>query len=193
MVGLAIAAQSQGLLIGAIFMNHMAVAVFLCPISCIPLVLFCGFLVRITTMPWFVRPLSYHSYLKYAFEGALLTIYGFDRCEYDYELAANATTEKPEWFGIMRSVMLPQRSDNYTLLHDYQMTSGSHVAKLLDTISNELDSPITSPHNYESIILSQYDIEETTMIVDIIGLAIAFLVLRILAYLVLLAKVNQKE
>ena len=45
-----------------------------------PLLLFSGFLVRIERMPWIIRPLTYVSYMRFAFEGMVIAIYGFNRC-----------------------------------------------------------------------------------------------------------------
>ena len=50
------------------------------PISALPLLLFSGFLVRIERMPWIIRPLTYVSYMRFAFEGMIIAIYGFNRC-----------------------------------------------------------------------------------------------------------------
>ena len=55
-------------------------AVYLGPISALPLLLFSGFLVRIERMPWIIRPLTYVSYMRFGFEGIVISIYGFNRC-----------------------------------------------------------------------------------------------------------------
>ena len=54
-------------------------AVFLGPITMIPIILFSGFFVNLSTVPVWLSWLSYLSYARYSFEGLMLAVYGFDR------------------------------------------------------------------------------------------------------------------
>ena len=54
-------------------------AAFLSPVTALPFFLFSGFLLKVKLIPASLRWISHLSFLKYYFEGAMSSIYGYDR------------------------------------------------------------------------------------------------------------------
>lgn len=58
------------------------------PMATIPLVLFCGFFVSFKDIPPYISWFSYLTYVRYMFEGSIVTIFGLNRgkfeCNKDY-------------------------------------------------------------------------------------------------------------
>jgi ATP-binding cassette subfamily G (WHITE) protein 4 len=76
----ALISQCHGIVIGALLHNQITTAVYLGPITAMPFLLLSGFLVRVQRMPPILRPLTNFSFIRFSFEGVLLSIYGFNRC-----------------------------------------------------------------------------------------------------------------
>ncbi|CAB0031859.1 unnamed protein product [Trichogramma brassicae] len=70
-------AQSIGLLIGAAM--SVESGVFIGPVTSVPIVLFSGFFLNFNAMPRYLQIVSYFSYIRYGFEGAMITVYGYNR------------------------------------------------------------------------------------------------------------------
>ena len=72
--------QTIGTFTGILMSNDIISAALVTVASSMPALFFAGFLVRYSSMPWFFRPMTYVSYMRYGFEALLIIIYGFDRC-----------------------------------------------------------------------------------------------------------------
>lgn len=74
---LTMVATSLGLLIGTAL--PLEIAVFMGPIITIPTTLFAGYLIPFGDLPSYLKWCAFVSYIRYGFEGMMLSIYGFDR------------------------------------------------------------------------------------------------------------------
>lgn len=188
-IAIALISQSQGLLIGAIFMEDASAAVFLGPISCIPLLLFAGFFVRIATIPTYFKPMTYISYLRYGFEALIAVIYGHNRCQFDHTLANETSTEKPEWLDYLNLILKPPKTIDS---NDTEVESENFIETLLKNIGGQF-STSADGSDYQSMVMSQFELTDESLYINILWLLFFFFLLRFLTYLILLKKVNKHE
>ena len=77
----------------------------------LPMVVFGGLLVKISRMPSYFRPLSWGSFIRFAFEAVLIDVYGFGRCNHERmkfieQIGSNYTTLKqPRWIKYLPMLM----------------------------------------------------------------------------------------
>ena len=191
-------AQSQGLLVSALFLDDPSSAVFVAPMTSVPFLLFAGFFVRIKTMPQYLVVVSYLSYVRYAFEALISVMYGFDRCvTHPLEIKSDGTQS-----ALLNFLQLFFSSD-----YDYDdgVTNATNVEppaskKLIESIVKDLqeNNPFisdvfASKNTTESYVLSQFDLTDYSLYVNIMRLVICFFVLRIACYLILLYKTSKKR
>uniref|UniRef100_A0A1B0GHE1 Putative transporter abc superfamily breast cancer resistance protein n=1 Tax=Lutzomyia longipalpis TaxID=7200 RepID=A0A1B0GHE1_LUTLO len=66
-----------GCAVGIVFGVQMGI--FIVPVVSLLMVMYSGFLIRYSLLPFYLKPLSYASFMRYYFEGILQAVYGFDR------------------------------------------------------------------------------------------------------------------
>ena len=72
--------ESYGMLIGIVIKDMISATLVTMALT-LPILIYSGFLIKIEHMSWYHRIVSYVSFARFAFEGALLTIFGYNRCE----------------------------------------------------------------------------------------------------------------
>ncbi len=76
-IWLSLIGQGIGLFFGALFSPE--VAAYFAPISSMPLLLFSGLFLKLSAVPTYLSWINYLSFVRYCFEGYILSIYGYDR------------------------------------------------------------------------------------------------------------------
>lgn len=190
--------ESIGEICSAIFMNKPTAASFIAGAVPLPMVLFGGFLVKYSRMPIYMRIFSWLSLLKYAFEALMVTMYGFDRCVFDYqtflEHTNTSTIEKPVWaqyLPLMFQYMgqaLPEMAANSTEDPD------EFVLKQMYSMSSQQVSGSSREVSFDrSLILDYYELEGDALLYrEIIYLAIYYVVVKVTTYFIIIARMNFK-
>lgn len=167
-------AQSQGLLIGALFMSNASAAVFLGPISSVPIMLFGGFFVRLTTVPSYLKIFGYTSYLRYSFELMIMSIYGLNRCHLNPELLKQNISTKPEWMGMATMVL------------------GDDAEQVIESFSKAMGGTY-DPNNgikYQSNILTQFNVNEDYFYPYFFILFAFIFIIRMITYFIVVQKIR---
>lgn len=73
----ALIGQGIGMLFGAAF--GIQIAIFLSPTTAIPFVLLSGFCLKMSSIPSYFNWITYTSFMRFGFDGAMMSVYGYDR------------------------------------------------------------------------------------------------------------------
>ncbi|RWS06662.1 ATP-binding cassette sub-family G member 1-like protein [Dinothrombium tinctorium] len=205
---IALISQCQGLIMGAIFMHNMTAAVYIGPLTALPLLLFSGFLVKIETIPALLRPLSNLSYVRFSFEGAIISIYGFDRCGEDVKARLDLMQNMLRgWFAKMLSIVsraINEKDEDYD--YGYEQSSNSTVDEnettelqnlsgaLVDTIIAGIGGGMrNSEGDVVSGVMALFDLEDHHLYRSFILLLIFFVLLRVATYFFVLWRSNSRK
>lgn len=200
--------QSFGLIVAAFFANDPFSAVFVAPVSILPLFLFSGFLVKVENMPVVFRFLSRFSCMRYSMEGTLIAIYGFNRCTNDATQitftkhiftswitsllsASEADKDYDDWSSSNSSNPLNDtRHDMDTFADQEEIKSFSSV--LLDSLFSGLggQTALNEDGTVVSGVLSIFNIHDGQILLCIAALLINLILLRIIAWLTITWKVR---
>ena len=131
-------------------------------------------MVKLETMPFYFRYLSYLNFIKYGLDSTLINIYGFGRC--DKPLDNNGI--KP--MDIMN--MIPE--DKLMTIMSSDKIDASALLEGINAVMNGI-----SDNNY-SIVLDHFKLENYNYFISIFMLLFNFIIFRVLTYYLILRKVR---
>ncbi|XP_027195201.2 ATP-binding cassette sub-family G member 4-like [Dermatophagoides pteronyssinus] len=186
-------AEGMGAAVSAVFMRDSTTAAFAAGAIPMPMILFGGFLVKYSRMPFYMQWASWLSMMKYAFEAMITAIYGFERCKYNYdEFLATVNVsqiEKPTWaqyLPLMLSTLNP--NETFTDMDDDEKA----IEKLYTSTFNAIDSSNREFSYDVSVIFGYYDIGgDWVLYRSLIAMIIYLIVVKILTYFVILNKLKR--
>lgn len=180
LVILSFCCQSMGMFVSSFYANKIVAASFTTAIYNIPLFLFAGMFVRVSTMASFIQPLTLLSYFRLSFESLLIVIYGFDRCPPPEQVSLPLIKEKFSSNGY----------DFVSLtncLDELDVDIMINASAMLNDI-NRINAGKTG-----SLILKGFDLNETDLYFDLTLLFLYSILMQLGAYFVLLWKFNKKK
>lgn len=173
-------AQSHGLLISVALASSPNAAVYLAPVSMIPLLLFCGFFIRYDDLSDVFKGLSYLSYMKFALEAVIISIYGYDRCGDNITGVYNEIQSSfQSWVS---TTLLDPTEDSNDQESDKKRMVTNFTSGIMNHILGEYRS---TEGEIRSLPMNEYDLEEDDMGLVISLLLVHLSLLRFLAWAVL--------
>lgn len=188
--------QSIGLLIGALCVHDVNQAVFIAPITAIPVLLFCGFFVRTSAMPFYIKLLSYSSYMKFSFEAIVTAIYGFGRCSSSsyHHTGRPMPLERESLNDKIISKSRINHIDNG--LQDWELVNSTYPPAFSEDDIEPTNPSFTGFALYdsekESFIMKSFDLTDNLVYQNMIILISFIIFYRILTYFVFLYRAKQK-
>lgn len=177
-------AQSFGYFIGALLMENVSASLFFGPLSCFPIMCLSGFFVKIKNIPEFYRPFALLSYMKFAVEGLLVSVYGFGRCgDTSSEVQKNDKDRLYVWLGGYLGVF---NEDYNQTLNNASIDRFDQVPteKFVTDVVNEIVDPFISKVSNKTISLAmnELDLDDSVLYEAWIGLFVYLIVTRIIVY-----------
>jgi hypothetical protein len=134
-----------------------------------------GVLIRIDSMPEYLRWPSYVNYFRYGFNSLVVDVYGFGRCDKSPDLSHNKTN----W---IEAIPMPTLIEIYT-------SDKVNVEALLSALKVFTGEDFNQT---ESIGLTFFDLEDYNLYEGIVGLIVLMIAFRVLTYFFILKKVKSR-
>lgn len=187
LVCLSLLSQTQGLIVGAIFMNNLSASVFVGPLTITPVFLFSGFARRYSRTADYLKPFVKASYFHHAVKTIYTALYGFGRCKCDpndYQLDMDDID-----YEDINSIGRMQSSLSFSSLST--TTTGGHPTTTTTTTlgSQVRIGKFRCDDSFESLVMDELDIEDNDMYIGMAVLLSYLVVLRCFVLFLLMYKV----
>ena len=190
---ISVVSQSHGTLVGSIFMSDLQVALFVAPITAIPLVIFSGFLIRVYAIPYYLKVGTYISYVRYGMEAVIIAVYGMDRCGQDSPKRVQIITQRLTLFlkHLIKNGLFDEDAENVVEETErVNNITNSMVTGIVRQFSGRVEkvsgSEVTG-------VLAEFKLSEGDFIRNIIILFGFYVILRVVTFFVILRKgINNK-
>lgn len=188
LVCLSLLAQTQGLIVGTIFMNSLSASVFIGPLTITPVFLFSGFSRRYSRTADYLKPFVKISYFHHAVKTIYSALYGFGRCKCnpnDYQL----DMEDVDYEDI-NSIVKTQPS---TIISTDLANSAdsSYLSTNESAMKQIFIGQYRCDETFQSLVMEDLDIEDSDMYFGMIVLTSYLIFLRVLVLFLLMYKVKR--
>ncbi|RWS22194.1 ABC transporter sub-family G-like protein 1 [Leptotrombidium deliense] len=179
--------QSQGLLVGALAISNVTAGVYIAPMTVVPMVLFSGFFIKLSSIPVYYAPLIYISYMTFAYDAVLTVVFGYNRCGIEAEQGlVTARQSIVDWFSDMLGVVAEEEKGNYTSTG----VTSEFVDDLVKLIAGDY---IGDDGKVRSLTLNTFEMTGEKYWLDMFMLFVNLAVMRVVAFLVVRWRVNKKQ
>ena len=199
---LSLTAQSHGVMVGAIFMRSVVTAVFVAPMTVVPLMLFSGFFLKIQNIPNYLHPITLISYLRYVFENVLVALYGYDRCGEDSVDIIELTKQRLQMFlsNVFRIALSDDDYDddengsNVTNVQETAFNVKNLTKSLVSGITAQLGGATEVVDGKKTFgVLALFKLSESVIIPNLISLTFFFVLFRSFTYAIIYVKGTTKK
>lgn len=191
LVCLSLLSQTQGLIVGAIFMNNLSASVFVGPLTITPVFLFSGFARRYSRTADYLKPFVKLSYFHHAVKTIYSALYGFGRCKCnpnDYQI----NMEEVDYEDIssivktQSSMIMPDSDSN---LATSAFSSSSSLRSEESQLKQIFIGRYRCDDSFQSLVMHELDIDDNDMYIGMAVLISYLIVLRALVLFLLMYKV----
>lgn len=185
LIVLSLLSQTQGLIVGTIFMNSLSASVFVGPLTITPVFLFSGFARRYSRTADYLKPLVKMSYFHHAVKTIYSALYGFGRCKCnpnEYQL----DMEDIDYEDI-NSIIRTQSSS--TSINGYSTNSNLIVEE--SNMKNIFIGQYRCDETFRSLVMKELDIEDNDMYIGMLVLLSYLIILRAVVLILLMYKVKR--